>query len=762
MAGIGAEIFEASSDKAQAWLIDHRIFGQLLVPAAAVLETLAVAAGKVLGLPQRQLTGFSMHRPLTLAEQGEGQARWQVVVKSFENGRAELEWHEATCEADGEISAWHRIASAVAEAAAESSLAKEPPALASISVNSITADAVYAEFKALGAEFGPAFRCLRKIERGKGFARAWIELPEDLEQTAAQYALHPVLIDAGLQLCSLAAASRGDRLLPEDLYLPLGADRIVIHPTANRRLRGFARTRETTSGATLVADVWLETEEGKTAALIEGMRFARAEPGAFAAIGQTDDVLYDVAWELAPALPASGTATAEGMWLLFADRSGTADGLAEKIQAAGGRCCRVLAGDAFKRTSEHSWIIDPAEPEHFSRLLLEGGWSGANPLRGVVHFWSLDVATIGRESVGTTVTPDLLGPGAVLHLVQSLATAQAIGSGSLWLVTRGAQTVNGAEPVEELSPRAAGLWGLASVIAIEQPDLKVRLVDLDPGEARASGAGLIKELLENTQPRIAIRGTQRWVPRLHRYGHAGAVLGEKRDGRLLRVELVQPGTLDGLELQSCASAPLRPDEVRLRVLTAGINFRDVLIALGMYPGADVPLGAECAGVVTEIGAAVTEFRVGDRVIGFAPASLATEAIVPAAFLAPLPEGMNAENAAGLPVAFLTAYYGLQRLARLRRGERVLIHAAAGGVGLAAVQLVQRQGGEVFATAGSPAKRELLRKMGVQHVMELAVPRVYRSDSRSDEWRGRACRPQLARGRLYSCQHSHAGTRWAIS
>ena len=284
-----------------------------------------------------------MHRPLTLPEQGEGQARWQVVVKSFENGRAELEWHEATCEADGEISAWHRIASAVAEAAAKSSLAKEPPALASISVNSITADAVYAEFKALGAEFGPAFRCLHKIERGKGFARAWIELPEDLAQTAAQYALHPVLIDAGLQLCSLAAASRGDRLLPEDLYLPLGADRIVIHPTADRRLRGFARTRETTSGATLVADVWLETEEGKTAALIEGMRFARAEPGAFAAIGQTDDVLYDVAWELAPALPASGPATAEGMWLLFADRSGTADGLAGG-KSSGGRPLLPRAG----------------------------------------------------------------------------------------------------------------------------------------------------------------------------------------------------------------------------------------------------------------------------------------------------------------------------------------------------------------------------------------------------------------------------------
>ena len=126
VAGIEAEIFEASSDRAQAWLIDHRIFGRLLVPAAAVLETLTAAAETVLGLPQRQLTGFVMHRPLILSEQGEGQTRWQVVVKSFEDGRAELEWHEAICEANGDVSAWHRIAFAVAEPAAESILAKEP------------------------------------------------------------------------------------------------------------------------------------------------------------------------------------------------------------------------------------------------------------------------------------------------------------------------------------------------------------------------------------------------------------------------------------------------------------------------------------------------------------------------------------------------------------------------------------------------------------------------------------------------------------
>src|SRR5262249_17666380 len=143
--------------------------------------------------------------------------------------------------------------------------------------------------------------------------------------------------------------------------------------------------------------------------------------------------------------------------------------------------------------------------------------------------------------------------------------------------------------------------------------------------------------------------------------------------------------------------------VRLRVLAAGLNFRDVLTVLGMYPGDTPPLGVECSGIVTEVGGAVDEFRIGQRVFGFAPASLGTEAVVPAAFLAPVPQGMRAEEAAGVAVAFATAHYGLHHLAGLRAGERVLIHAAAGGVGLAAVRLALRRGAEVFATAGSPAK-----------------------------------------------------------
>ena len=152
-----------------------------------------------------------------------------------------------------------------------------------------------------------------------------------------------------------------------------------------------------------------------------------------------------------------------------------------------------------------------------------------------------------------------------------------------------------------------------------------------------------------------------------------------------------------------------------------MNFRDVLLTLGMYPGAGVPLGAECAGVVSEVAADVTRWRVGDRVFGYAPASLATEVVVRADFLAAMPATLAMREAAALPVAFLTAMYGLVNLAGLKRGERVLIHAAAGGVGLAAVQVAQRIGAEVFATAGSERKRAAAARAWAWRTCSIRAP-----------------------------------------
>jgi myxalamid-type polyketide synthase MxaC len=235
----------------------------------------------------------------------------------------------------------------------------------------------------------------------------------------------------------------------------------------------------------------------------------------------SDGALYGVAWQRASVSRPNKSHGVEGSWLLFADRAGTADALAASIQAAGGTCCRVLAGDAFERTSERSWVINPAEPEHFSRLLAQGGWKDGNALNGIVHCWTLDAAPM---EAGASSENRLLGSGSTLHLVQALATTMAITNVPLWLVTRGAQVVTGFEQADGLCPGAAGLWGFANVVAIEQAGLTTRVVDLDlRGGKDSDSRTLLAELVTNQDARIALRDGERWAPRLQPYRQADRV-----------------------------------------------------------------------------------------------------------------------------------------------------------------------------------------------------------------------------------------------
>jgi NADPH:quinone reductase-like Zn-dependent oxidoreductase/NAD(P)-dependent dehydrogenase (short-subunit alcohol dehydrogenase family)/acyl carrier protein len=160
-----------------------------------------------------------------------------------------------------------------------------------------------------------------------------------------------------------------------------------------------------------------------------------------------------------------------------------------------------------------------------------------------------------------------------------------------------------------------------------------------------------------------------------------------------------------------------PGQVEIQVCVVGLNFRDVMNAMGLYPGGPIPFGAECAGRVTAVGPGVEDIRVGDDVIAVAPGSFGAFVIADAQAVVPKPAALSFEEATTIPITFLTAYYAFHQLANLCKGERVLIHAAAGGVGLAAVRLAQQVGAEIFATAGSPEKRAFLKSIGVRHVMD---------------------------------------------
>ncbi|HLW48922.1 MAG TPA: SDR family NAD(P)-dependent oxidoreductase [bacterium] len=408
-----------------------------------------------------------------------------------------------------------------------------------------------------------------------------------------------------------------------------------------------------------------------------------------------------------PAVPAELPREAR-TWLIFADRQNIAARVAQWLRQRGASCVLVDHAEAFARPAADRFEVRPGCAEDMRRVLDALG-TGQAASGQVLHLWSLDIPSSDTLSSAALAQSQALGVVSVLHLVQALDGARW--TPRLWLATGGSQ----------LETRAVGqspLWGLGRVIQNEHPEFQCMLVDMSAERDGADVEALCAELVSATAEReIALRGRARWVPRLDRLpaGRLRTVRRPHRDG--FRAALPARGTLENVRLETAPRRAPGTAEVEIEVFAAALNFKDVLTALAVIPAERMLLGLECAGRISAVGDGVERFRVGDHVMALAPGCLGAFITTPAALVVRKPAGVSFADAATLPVAFVTACYGLEHLGRLARGERVLIHAATGGVGLAAIQIARRLGAEVFATAGSPEKREFLRRLGVEHVMD---------------------------------------------
>ncbi|MEO0349110.1 MAG: SDR family NAD(P)-dependent oxidoreductase [Cyanobacteria bacterium P01_A01_bin.15] len=246
----------------------------------------------------------------------------------------------------------------------------------------------------------------------------------------------------------------------------------------------------------------------------------------------------------------------------------------------------------------------------------------------------------------------------------------------------------------------SSLWGIIQTIQLEHPELHCTHIQADASDT------LVAELLANSpETQVVYTKNERRVARLEPY---------KQGTSLTQLVSTQPGTLTGLSWHPVEPSQPGVDDVVIQIQATGLNFRDVLIAMGQYPET-APLGCECVGIVTTVGANVSDLMPGQTVMAIAVNSFAQSVTVHRDLVTPVPDGVTPSQAATLPVAFTTAYYSLCHLANLQPGERVLIHAATGGVGQAAVQIAQQVGAEIFATA-SPSKWDALQSLGVTHIM----------------------------------------------
>ncbi len=420
---------------------------------------------------------------------------------------------------------------------------------------------------------------------------------------------------------------------------------------------------------------------------------------------------------------------ASGRWLIFADQAGVGQQLAATFAAHDQHSVLVSAGEAYSVVDEKRVVLAPERAEDFQRLFHDCDCAG------VIYLWAMDNRAYDDMSLEELHQTQKKSGAAVLHLVQALIKAGNSDMPSLWLVTRNAQHVNAqAEAVESTQ---ASLWGLGKIISLEHPELHCVRVDL-PSHEEAAVQTLFEEVrARDHEDMVAYRGGERYVARLVRVQPKGedrrwwivdggskmasndprSTIHDPPSTASQQLIIATPGVLDSLQYRSVTRRAPQAHEVEIRVHAVGLNFRDVLNALGMYPGDAGPLGGDCGGTVVAVGHGVTNLRVGEEVLALASGSFSAFVTTHADLVVRKPESLSFAEASAIPSAFLTSSYALLTLGELRAGERVLLHSAAGGVGLAAVQLAQRAGAEIFATAGSEEKREFLRALGVHYVFD---------------------------------------------
>jgi myxalamid-type polyketide synthase MxaB len=699
------------------FLADHQVYGAVVMPGTAYIEMALAAADAAFKEDTHQLEDVTMREALILPGASSEARTIQLILTPNGGEQASFRVVSLTGDDDWKLHVTGNV---------RLGSVQNGPLLNDISLTDVLArcqenldvSTYYAGLREIGLEYGPGFQGIKRLWRRDGEVLGQVELPDTLATEVGHYHLHPALLDAALQLSLAALPETQEKSPMTAAYLPTGLKRLGIYRRSLNRLWGhvLVKPEDTQNQTSFTADVRLFDEAGQIVAELESLYLKRAARELLQRAMQPnyDDWLYQVAWE-AQELEAepeiANPQRGAGNWLIFTNRDCTGSALAKRLQTQGESCTLVVPGETYLTPKEGLWQVNPARPEEFQRLLHEV-LANTRPLRGVVYLWGLD-SEPGTETAQAQIC------GGVLHLVQALAAVGGKESPHLWLVTRGAQPA-GPDPTLPAVAQAP-LWGLGGTIASEHPDLHCVRLDLDPWPETDESETLFNEIwLGKKETQVAFRGNHRYVARLVR-SRLTPDGTEKRlvlpEDQSFQLEVASPGLLDTLVFRPTARRQPGPGEVEIGVRAIGLNFKDVLKALGQYTGEDRLLGDECAGVITAMGAGVAGLQVGDEVVGVAQGSFGSHVVTRAELVVPKPASLSFAEAATLPITFLTAYYTLHHLAGMSAGKRVLIHAAAGGVGLAAVQLAQQVGAEIFATAGSPRKRALLRSLGVPHVLD---------------------------------------------
>jgi polyketide synthase 5 len=675
---------------AQPWLADHRIRDIAVLPGAAYCEMALAAARAVLG-EAAEVRDIRFEQALLLDEQT------TIGASASLSSPGVVDFTVETNQG-GEKA---RQAAAVLHAAEdEQPPAQDMSALLAAHPRSEDGAEVRKRMDERGVQYGPAFTGLGAVHTGEdatGTVLAEVALPGKIRSQQGAYGAHPALLDACFQ--SVEAHPQVQALGANVLGLPLGVRRLRAYGSARNAHYCYTRvTKADTSG--IEADIDVLDEHGAVLLAVQGLRLGTGASENAHKDRVLAQRLLTIEWRQRE-LPELDHTDA-GTWLLISTTP-TADVVASTLTEAlknyGPQCTTMCWPPHADHTSD---------AETFASHLRAGEFTGVVILTGP------------KNGDGDDQSP-LLGREYVQHLVRITRELPEIPGEPprLYVVTRNAQAVlAGDRPNLE----QAGLRGLMRVIGTEHPHLRATQIDVDEA---TDAEQLARQLLSGSEEDETAWRNGAWytarlspIP-LRPEERQTSIANNEHDGTHLQIRT--PGDLESMELVACDRVPPGPGQIEVAVNASSINFADVLVAFGRYPafeGQLPQLGTDFAGVVTAVGPDVTDHKVGDHVGGLSPNGCWSTFLTCDAHLAvTLPAGLADDQAAAVTTAHATAWYGLHELARIKTGDRVLIHSATGGVGQAAIAIARAAGAEIFATAGSEQRRELVRDMGIEHVYD---------------------------------------------
>ncbi|TMQ03926.1 MAG: SDR family NAD(P)-dependent oxidoreductase [Deltaproteobacteria bacterium] len=658
----------------QPWLKDHKVHDAVVLPGAAMLALALSAARSRTGSVPRTLVDVRFLHDLTLGD---------------EPARVSASWRDdVTCGGSFALmslaagaTSWTEHATArVYQGAQATPHAAFPEHLRA--THAENADAFYSGCAARGLHYGPAFQGVVRVFVDGDAALGEVRLPEVCRSGVRSHGLHPALWDAALQVC--LALCQGGRTV-----VPTAVTRIAILQDVSKPVTTLW-SHVVRRDATRFDLVLFDADEQPLMAL-QGLAL---EPLAVAlAVSDTDRVHRLQFHEEVRATAAAH----EAAWVVCGEATDGAQALNEALNTA--------LGGGRARLAQHT---SRGEDPHASAWL--DTIRDCSTPAGIVFVAPRASAGIVAQRRG------LLALTALVKACAALATPPR-----LVVVTAEAQA---ALDDDQPDPGAALYWGFARVIRREHAELQPLVVDVasaDEGWAADCAAEL---LAIDGEDQVALRTGRRFVGRLVR-GEVAA--GTEKCARAwttprqpFRLRAARPGSWDGLEYRPLCRRSPAAGEIEVEVTASGLNFIDVMKAMGTYPGLEgraALLGGECAGRVVAVGPELTTMAVGDRVVACTFGSFASHVTVRADHAQLIPGDIEDQAAAGLPLVLSTAWYGLHDLAQLAAGESVLIHSATGGLGLAAIQVARVLGARILATAGSEPKRSYLHTLGIAEVFD---------------------------------------------